>query len=405
VDREGLCDTDSVGQLNQNSSSESSSDKGLGDPSSSVGGRSIDLGPIFTRESTTTVSTPTTVGVDNDLSTSQTSITLRSTNNESTRRLNVVNTLVVEQVLGDNLLDNLFHDFRSEVFGRDLLGVLGRNDNSVDSDGDDGTVSFLSVLDSDLGLGIGSEPSQRSISSSSSHGGIELVGKHDGQRHHLGGLVGSVTEPIHQLKSWKSCGRMLNLHDTLITSTGVFEVPVVKTLGDFSRLLLDSNKDVTGLVVETLVRVVVTDLLDGVSDDLLVIDRTLERDLSEDLDVSSVRLHEVELAHHDHTGLGGSFTGDLDVSFCSIPGALKLDILVQRGPGRQHSTIRKGGQTHLLETSIEDSIRDLITDLVGVTLSDRLGSEEEAACQSLYEGTPYRERVHGITEPSHGSMA
>jgi hypothetical protein len=113
VDREGLCDTDSVGQLNQNSSSEASSDKGLGDPSSSVGGRSIDLGPIFTRESTTTVSTPTSVGVDNDLSTSQTSITLRSTNNESTRRLNVVNTLVIEQVLGDNFLDNLFHDFRS----------------------------------------------------------------------------------------------------------------------------------------------------------------------------------------------------------------------------------------------------------------------------------------------------
>jgi hypothetical protein len=171
--------------------------------------------------------------------------------------------------------------------------VLGRDDNSVDSDGDNGTVSFLSVLDSDLSLGIRSEPSQRSISSSSSHGGIELVGKHDGQRHHLGGLVGSVTEPIHQLKSWKSCGRRLNLHDTLITSTGVFEVPVIKTLGDFSRLLLDSNKDVTGLVVETLVRVVVTDLLDGVSDNLLVIDRTLERNLSEDLDVSSVRLHEV----------------------------------------------------------------------------------------------------------------
>jgi len=61
---------------------------------------------------------------------------------------------------------------------------------------------------------------------------------------------------------------------------------VVETLGDFSRLLLDSNEDVTGLVVETLVRVVVTDLLDGVSDDFLVIDRTLERDLSEDLSVS-----------------------------------------------------------------------------------------------------------------------
>jgi hypothetical protein len=61
---------------------------------------------------------------------------------------------------------------------------------------------------------------------------------------------------------------------------------VVKTLGDLSGLLLDSNKDVTGLVVETLVRVVVTDLLDGVSDNRLVVDRTLERDLTEDLGIS-----------------------------------------------------------------------------------------------------------------------
>ena len=58
---------------------------------------------------------------------------------------------------------------------------------------------------------------------------------------------------------------------------------MVKTLGDLSGLLLNSDKDVTGLVVETLVRVVVTDLLDGVSDNRLVVDGTGEGDLSEDL--------------------------------------------------------------------------------------------------------------------------
>jgi len=73
--------------------------------------------------------------------------------------------------------------------------VLSRDNNSVDSDGNNGTVTLLLVLDSDLSLGVGSEPSERTISSSSSHGGVELVGEHDGQRHHLGGLVGSVTEP------------------------------------------------------------------------------------------------------------------------------------------------------------------------------------------------------------------
>jgi hypothetical protein len=85
-----------------------------------------------------------------------------------------------------------------------------------------------------------------------------------------------------------------NSHDTLITGTGVFEVSVVETLGDFSRLLLNGNKDVTGLVVETLVRVVVTDLLDGISDNRLVIDRTLEGDLTEDLNVSYLLVETVK---------------------------------------------------------------------------------------------------------------
>ena len=63
----------------------------------------------------------------------------------------------------------------------------------------------------------------------------------------------------------------------------VLDRSVVKTLGDIGGLLLNGNKDVTGLVVETLVRVVVADLLDGVSDDGLVVDLGVGRDLTEDL--------------------------------------------------------------------------------------------------------------------------
>jgi hypothetical protein len=55
------------------------------------------------------------------------------------------------------------------------------------------------------------------------------------------------------------------------------------------------------------------------------------------------------------------------------------DVLVQRGPVYQHCPpISLLGSTHLLETSIENGIRDLVTDLVGVTLSNRLRGEEEA---------------------------
>lgn len=107
-------------------------------------------------------------------------------------------------------------------------------------------------------------------------------------------------------------------HDTLVTGTVVLQVTVVQTLGDIGRLLLDSDQDVTGLVVETLLRVIVTDLLDGVSDNGLEVNSGLGGDFTED---------------HDHTSLGGGLTGDLGVGV-------------------------------LGQTSVKDGIRDLVTDLV-----------------------------------------
>lgn len=70
----------------------------------------------------------------------------------------------------------------------------------------------------------------------------------------------------------------------------------METLGDVGRLLLNGNKDVAGLVVETLVGAVVTNVLDGLTDDLLVVEAGLGGDLTED---------------HDHTGLGGSLASNL----------------------------------------------------------------------------------------------
>lgn len=72
-DGEGLGDTDGVRELNEDAAGEASGDEGLGDPTGSVGGRTVDLGEVLSGESTTTVGTPTTVGVDNDLTATATS--------------------------------------------------------------------------------------------------------------------------------------------------------------------------------------------------------------------------------------------------------------------------------------------------------------------------------------------
>lgn len=86
-------------------------------------------------------------------------------------------------------------------------------------------------------------------------------------------------------------------HETLVTGTELLESLVkVKTLGDIGRLLLNGNHDVAGLVVETLVRRVIADLLDGTSDDALVVNLRLGGNLTED---------------HDHAGLGRRLASDL----------------------------------------------------------------------------------------------
>ena len=190
----------------------------------------------------------------------------------------MVDGFVIEEVGRNNLLDDFLKDLLSEIFGRNLLGVLSRNNDGVYTERDGGT-TFLLVLNGDLSLRIGAEPTKFTRTASSSHGGVKLVGKHDGQGHVLLGLVGGITE-----------------HDTLITSTVVLKGPMVQALSNIGGLLLDGYKDVTSLVVETFGGIIISDLLDGLSDNLLVVKLGLGGDFAE---------------HHDHASFRGGLASNL----------------------------------------------------------------------------------------------
>ena len=71
---------------------------------------------------------------------------------------------------------------------------------------------------------------------------------------------------------------------------------MVETLSDIGGLLLDGDENVASLVVEALLGRIVSDLLDGVADNLLVINLGLGGDFTED---------------HDHASLGGGFASNL----------------------------------------------------------------------------------------------
>lgn len=89
-DGERLCDTDSVRKLYKCTAAKFSVNKRFSNPSCKIGSRSVDLGEILAGEGPTTMGAPSTVGVDNDLSASKTSIALWSADDEQTRGLNLL---------------------------------------------------------------------------------------------------------------------------------------------------------------------------------------------------------------------------------------------------------------------------------------------------------------------------
>ena len=88
-DRQRLCNTNGVRKLDEATASETSRDERLRNPTRGVGSRTVDLGPVLAREGTSTVGTPTTVGIDDNLTTSQPGVTLRTANDEASRWLNL----------------------------------------------------------------------------------------------------------------------------------------------------------------------------------------------------------------------------------------------------------------------------------------------------------------------------
>lgn len=146
----------------------------------------------------------------------------------------MVDGFVVQEVGRNDLLDDLLEYLLAEVLGGDLLSVLGGDDNGIDAKGD-GSSAILLVLNSDLGLRVGTEPWKSTAATGNGHRRVELVCKHDGEGHELWGLVRSIAE-----------------HDTLITSTVILEAPMVQALSNIRGLLFNSDEDVARLVVEAL---------------------------------------------------------------------------------------------------------------------------------------------------------
>ncbi len=89
IDRKWLGNTDGVGKLDRAAISKIGGNDILGEVARCIGGRAVNLGRVLAGECATAMRSGTTVGIDDDLATRQTRITIGPANDELARWIDV----------------------------------------------------------------------------------------------------------------------------------------------------------------------------------------------------------------------------------------------------------------------------------------------------------------------------
>lgn len=110
------------------------------------------------------MTSPTSVGIHNDLSASNTSVSSWSTDGEHVTWVDDILGLWSDVLLRNDLLDELCKHLGSDLLGVDAWGVLDAHQHSVDSQRSEATVDLL-ILDRNLRFGIRSGPREGAVES------------------------------------------------------------------------------------------------------------------------------------------------------------------------------------------------------------------------------------------------
>ena len=86
---------------------------------------------------------PATVRVDNDLAAGQPGVAVGATYHEPARGVEVVDGFVVQELGGDDMLDDVLHEVGADFFVRDVVVVLGGDHDRVDTLGHHAPVFLL----------------------------------------------------------------------------------------------------------------------------------------------------------------------------------------------------------------------------------------------------------------------
>ena len=333
-DRDRVRDADRVRDVDLGAVGEPAGDDVLRHVARRVGRRAVDLRRILAREGAAAVPSRAAVGVDDDLAPGEPGVAHRPAEHELARRVHVDEVAVREQALlvvqvrrqdrPQNALDDVRLD---QVLGADPVGVLRRDEDPLDLDRPLRAVLVDLVADGHLRLAVRAEVGQVAGLPHLGEPLADLVREHDRQRHQLGRLARRVAEH-HPLVA-----RAELVQRIVVARVVLHLVRGVDALGDVRRLLVDRDDDAAGDGVEAPLRVRVADLLELRARGPRDVDVRLRRDLAGD---------------DDEPGRDQRLAGDPPV-----------DVVAKDG--------------------VEHRVRDLVGDLVRVTLGDGLGCEEKLA--------------------------
>merc|ERR1711953_200769 len=107
---------------------------------------------------------PSSISIDNDLSSRESSISVGSANDEFSGGVDDDLGLFAKIFLGNNFLDNIFNELLSKEFvlGGHLIIVLGGNEDGMDPLGNHGAVDIL-VDNGNLRLSVRSNPVEDAV--------------------------------------------------------------------------------------------------------------------------------------------------------------------------------------------------------------------------------------------------
>ena len=251
------------------------------------------------------------VSVDDDLSAGQAGVAHGTADDEASGGVDEEFRIRGDQVRGnDGLDDGLDHSLAESIDGD--VGAVLRGD---DDRGHALHAAVLVVFDGDLALAVRAQEVEQAALSGFRQAARQRVGEGDRGGHQFRRLVAGETE-----------------HHALVAGARLIGVVVgvVDAHGDVRALRVDRGQNGAAVSVEAAVRVVVPDALDGIADDLLVIDVRVGRDLAHD---------------HDETGRRARLAGD-------------------------------AGHLILPDKSVQNSIGDLVAEFVRMPLCHRFRSED-----------------------------